>query len=204
MLLINELTIANLQSGKFENQLPEFYKLRGIVENFPPWHYNESVFNHTIAVLNCEDLIIKQLSRKLRDYLRQRPFSDNTRQDLLHLAIVFHDIGKLETFVKTGETTSCKNHESVGAEKARQILQREFSLSNLEVERICQMIAEHGNFCAFSHRQSTFQEYERLKAQHPEIFWEMILLELADTQALPNSEEKNWMIEVYKKLLKEN
>jgi len=199
---ITDLTIENLRDRKFIQEIPEFYQLRNVVENFPPWHYHESVFDHTLAVLEQESLILQQIPDALRNYLRQKPFLQYSRQDLLHLSIVFHDIGKLETFVQTGEVTSCSGHEEKGAEITTRILQREFLLNSKEIKRVAEMIQHHGNFCAFSRRQNTFQEYEKLKKQFPKVFSEMILLELADTQTLPNSNEKSWMINVYKELLR--
>jgi len=53
---ITDLTIENLRDRKFIQEIPEFYQLRNVVENFPPWHYHESVFDHTLAVLEQESL----------------------------------------------------------------------------------------------------------------------------------------------------
>lgn len=206
MIRISDLTISSLRKGKFPHQLPEFYQLRNVVENFPPWHYQESVYDHTLAVL-CEERKIYRsslLSRRQIEQLQQKPFSEYSRQDLLHLASVFHDVGKLKTFVQNPETekTSCAGHEEKGAEMTREILSREFIIRPEEVQRVSELIAQHGNFCAFSRRQNTFQCYGNLRQQFPEIFLEMVLIELADTRALPDSDEKSWMIDVYKKLLK--
>lgn len=138
---IKELTIKNLKSGKFIKELPEFYELKNIIEN-NSWHKNESTFNHTLNVLdNYLRFLNKNKNNNLRKYLGQK-IDNYKRKDLLHLAIVLHDIGKVETIVKNGKKSSFPKHEIISVLKSRKILKR-FNLSSNEASIILGTIKNH-------------------------------------------------------------
>lgn len=203
MLNISDITLNKLEAGRLEEQLPELYALRSCVENFPPWHTNESVYDHTIATLEeLEDLFKTQ---DLQGYLSFH-VNKYTKKDLLYLATVLHDIGKPKTLIRLGKETRCSNHEIVSAIKAGRILPR-FGLSPNENRRVLQIIRSHGFFCVTSHEKNPERDYEILRKGYEKIFLDMLLFEMADTKALRVNEEgkrkQQQMIGFYQKQIDE-
>ena len=200
MLRIEDLTLENLKSGNLRIDLPEFYELQNCIENFPPWHFNESVYDHVISVLTELEKIFHRKNKSLESYFLEKPSQDYTRRQLLYLATVFHDIGKPETLVVERDKRYCPGHEQIGTEKSRKILSR-FNLLQAEKNRVLQIIELHGDFCVTSHGKAAIQDYIKLKQKYPHIFLDLIVFELADTKALHVSEEgrskKQFMVDFY-------
>ena len=206
MLRIEDLTLENLKSGNLKRDLPEFYELQGCIENFAPWHFNESVYDHTISVLEELEKIFQRDDSRLINYFQVRPHESYTKRQLLYLSTVFHDIGKPETLVVEDDKRYCPGHEQIGAEKLKVILER-FDILRKEKERILQIVGLHGDFCVTNHEKTTTEDYARLKRKYPEIFLDLIVFELADTKGLHVSEEgrakQNFMIEFYEFQIRE-
>ena len=82
--------------------IPEIQALRNVVEN-NPWHKDQSVFVHT-----------KNVVEALQKY---------TKNELLLLAALFHDIAKPKTFTRDRKTkmTLCVDHEKKSAEMMAEI-----------------------------------------------------------------------------------
>ncbi len=66
------------------NDIPEFYALRGVVENSRSWHKNDSVFDHTLRAIDRLDEYLGQASDKINSYLSQK-VGRYSRRDLLYL-----------------------------------------------------------------------------------------------------------------------
>ncbi len=189
LLSIRDLHFLDLNNGAFENKLPEFYGLKNCVEHMPPWHFYESVFDHSISVVGSLLEIFNRENKQLRTYLGKNPFDHYTKKDLLFLMTAFHDIAKPDTVI-TDENgyTSCPEHERKGAIKAQSILDR-FDLVREESECITAMIGLHGIFCYTQHRENPERDYNNLRRLHPSIYLDMLLFELADTKALHVADE---------------
>jgi UTP:GlnB (protein PII) uridylyltransferase len=194
MLKIEEITIAKLKFGKLKKELPEFYELKKVIEN-NPWHDNESTFTHTLAVLKeLENFLKNNKNNKLKKYLNER-LDNYERKDLLYLAAVLHDLGKKETMVKKGKSSSFPKHEKVSAVKAKNIL-RKFNLSLREKNIVLGIIRNHSDLHAIIDREN-----KNLKTQFSGLMKlskgfsiELIILVMVDTA---DSYLKKTMLERY-------
>jgi poly(A) polymerase len=200
MISLEKITINNLIKNLLQEDLPEFYELRNTIENFTPWHTKESAFDHTLLVLEELEKLFQQASAEILDYLDQKLNGGYKRKQLLYIATVLHDIGKPETLTTEGEKAYCPGHEEKGTEKAKTILSR-FYLSQEEKTHILNIIRYHGVFSVESTEKDPKLRFEDLKKQHPSIFLDLVLLEIADTLGCQvNSEgkqEQEWMISFY-------
>jgi len=176
---ISEFTIDKIKNRAFEESLPELYQLEEIIEN-SLWHINESVFDHTIAVVKELEELIEKVNVKLKDYLNEK-INNYLRKEVLLLGAIFHDIGKVETFIKEDGTTKCLGHEEKGAEKLKEIIRR-FDLLREEQSLVIQIVKNHGvihDILSYPKEQIR-KEIEDFKLQHSNIFWELVLLSMAD------------------------
>jgi len=191
-----------IRRDELKGLIQEFYELKSVIEN-SDWHDNDSVFNHTLAVLRWLKKILKKTRIEILGYLNKK-IDYCTRKELLTLAVLFHDIAKKETIIKKEGKTSCSNHEKEGARKVRKILSR-FLLSSKEKSLVVQMINNHD----LLHLILKLNEKKREKAfarfKKSATFWETALLGAADTLSCqPKKEaidEVNCRLKFYKKLL---
>lgn len=59
------LDTKKIRQGNFIKQIPEFYNLREVIES-NDWHNNDSVFNHTLIVLEKLKALLKDIRRDFR------------------------------------------------------------------------------------------------------------------------------------------
>ena len=199
---ISVLNSRNIKSGKLTDLMPEFYELKKVVEN-NDWHNKETVFNHTLSVLDNLEKIIRNSKKEVRQALYET-VGKNTRKNLLGAAALLHDIGKKETIIDLKGIRYCPGHEQAGAKKAKKILKR-FDLSEKESKIITDIIRNHGlihdiiglgdrNFKkdivknrGLSHivvgliNKDFQEEYKNFKKKFSNIYLELILLAFADT-----------------------
>ena len=200
---ISKLNRKNIKSGRLVKLIPEFYELKKVVEN-SPWHNKESVFDHTLSVLDNLEKIIRSLRKKIKQTLN-KTVDKNSRKSLLCIAALLHDIGKKETITDLGGgVRGCPGHERKGAQKTKKILKR-FNLSPKEFKIITDIVRNHGvihDIIGLGHKyfqkgvgkerslthavtgleNKDFQkEYENLKKKFSNIYLELILLAFADT-----------------------
>lgn len=143
------ITLEALKAGQFQTDFPKFYALKTVEENNSA-HEHQVVLDHVLAVLTSLQEVLKldfikddEVKAKLRRYLDHSP-DILTRESLIFLATVFHDIGKLETLVeKEPGVFACPAHELVGAGIAREYLDQ-IELSTREKIWILQFITLHG------------------------------------------------------------
>jgi putative nucleotidyltransferase with HDIG domain len=192
LLNINEITIEKLKAGELVDKLPEIYELKEVIENNNS-HINQSVFDHTISVMeNLEKLI-----------------DENSKKQLLILAATFHDIGKKETIVEKEGKISCPGHELASAKKMPNILER-FNLSPAEKDYIIRVISNHGrlhDLMSGVSRENLEAEYEKIKAEIKDIIYEILLLTEADMMGGDlekiNQNEYSFRMDFYNKEIKE-
>lgn len=110
------LSSENFQAGYFKKDLPEIYALAKVIEN-GPWHNNQNVFEHTMAVFKQFELLFKEniLKSQIIEQLKLK-VGKHTRKELLTISVLLHDIAKPVTFVKdkTG-MVRCPGHEFFGS-----------------------------------------------------------------------------------------
>lgn len=201
---ISDINIEKIKNNKLTKELPEVYQLKEVIEN-NDWHNQESVFDHTLVVLEKLKEIIRDSPPKIFSYLNQK-IDNYSRKDLLFLSALFHDIGKKETLLKDNDITSCPNHEEHGSIKIKEILNR-FDLSNKEKGVVIQIVKNHGliHLVLDLKNDKLDQEYKKFKLSHSDIFLELILLATADTAGsylqIVRPEEFKFRMNFYKKIL---
>lgn len=200
------INIDKLRSGEFADLIPELYELKEIIENDGYYHDNDSIFNHTLRVLEKLEESLKDVKEKTSDYLRQK-ITNYARQELLFLTTLLHDIGKKETLVKDNKgLTSCPNHAEQSLVKAKEILSR-FDLSEEEKDLVCQTIKYHMllYLVVKPDNNKINDQFLEVKREHPDIFLELVLLAMTDilgTQLKENKpEEFDFVINFYKEFL---
>ena len=176
MLKVSAINIEKLRNNQFQEELPEFFELKNYVEN-NGWHNNDSVFNHTLTVLEELEKLLKTTNNKINSYLNQK-IDNYTKKDLLFLGTLFHDIAKSDTFEKNDDSTTCKNHEGFGAEKVKSILNR-FDLSNREKDIVIRIVKYHDEIHVILEPKNDKleEQYQKFKSERHDIFMELILLD---------------------------
>lgn len=71
MLKISDISIEKLRNNEFQKELPEFYELKGVIEN-NSWHSNDPVFDHTLAVLKELEKLLKSANDKINSILSEK------------------------------------------------------------------------------------------------------------------------------------
>ncbi len=178
---LSDIAIKKIKSKELEKLIPEFYKLENIIEN-NPWHNEESVFNHTISVLDNLEKIIRNSKKEIKQALN-KIIDKNSRKNLLYVATLLHDIGKKEAITDLGGgVRGCPGHEKKGAQKTKKILKR-FNLSQKELKIITDIVKNHGvTHDMIGLENKDFQkEYKNFKKKFSNIYLELILLAFADT-----------------------
>jgi len=180
MIKVSDINIEKLRNKQFQNELPEFFELENFIEN-NAWHNNDSVFNHTLAVLDELEKLLKNVNNKINSYLNQK-VDGHIRRELLFLGALFHDIAKSDVLVKNGDLTSCPKHEEVGSEKVKSILDR-FDLSDREKAVVADIVKYHGEIHIILNPKNnkTEEQFDKFKSERHDIFTELILLGMADT-----------------------
>ena len=139
---LSEITVDVVKRGKLKDIIPELYELKEVVEN-SDWHNQEVVFDHTIDVLENLGKVISDSNESIRKSLAE-VVDINTREDLLRVSALFHDLGKKETVADLGGgLIKCPGHEEVSARLAEEILKR-FEVSPGESEIIVRIVKNHG------------------------------------------------------------
>jgi UTP:GlnB (protein PII) uridylyltransferase len=204
MIKLSDVTIEKIKNEYFINDLPELYELKNVIEN-NLWHVNDSVFNHTINVLQNMESLLNKTNEKIKNYLNEK-IEKYSRRDLLFLATIFHDIGKKETFVKEGDITSTYKHPEIGYSKTKKILEM-FDLSQNEKNIVLDIIENHGvvsdivNF----ENDNLEEDIKSFNNDYKSIFIELILFIMADTSGSKlknkNPLEYKFRMDFYKNII---
>ncbi len=204
MIKVSDITIDKLKDGYLQNELPEFFELKDCIEN-NSWHNNDSVFIHTLSVLEELEKLLKTVNNKINSYL-DKMIDSYSRRDLLFLATLFHDIAKTDTLVEENNITSCLQHEEIGSKKVRSILDR-FDLSEQEKAIVVNLVKYHGEIHPIlsSKNENIEKQLADFEVKHYDIFIELILLGMSDTFGSQlkdnNIEEYNFRKDYYRSII---
>lgn len=178
------LTSENLKNGTLEPLLPEIYELKNIVENSPPWHLNQNVFDHTVKTLAAlESFLSSPLSESVASHLNQA-LGKCTRLEILKLSTILHDMAKDRTLLVDDKgITRCPSHEIVGGSLVNNFTGR-FDLNKQSYEAVFRIVTFHGvahetiNF--ITNGKNETQAVEMFKGVAEDLFIELTLLTMAD------------------------
>ncbi|MFH1661728.1 MAG: HD domain-containing protein [Candidatus Falkowbacteria bacterium] len=204
MIKVSDITIEKLRNNQLQNELPEFFELKKCIEN-NSWHNNDSVFSHTLSVLEELKKLLRTVNNKINSYLNQQ-IDNYSRKDLLFLSTLFHDIAKTDTLIEENNLTSCPDHEEIGSEKVKDILER-FDLSGKEKVIVIDTIKYHGKIHPILSLKNTNieKQFADFKQRHHDIFIELILLGMSDTFGSQlkenNIEEYNFRRDFYRRII---
>jgi hypothetical protein len=144
-----DITLEALKAGKFNKAFPLLATLKRTVENNSA-HDQQSVLDHTLGVLaalnknfSLEFVKDEKVRKKLQAYLGEKT-EISSRQTLIFLATVFHDVGKAQTLIEISPgVMACPGHELISKGIAREYL-KEIELTIIEKSWILQFILLHG------------------------------------------------------------
>lgn len=145
---ISQVTSKLLKDKAYLASFPEYYALASVTEN-GLWHNNQNVLDHVIAVyagletiLGFDDLKVDQKG-VLEKYLREVT-GNQTRQNILKVAILLHDIAKTDVLVKKPDgTAGCPGHDLIAAGRVKNFAKR-FNLDNKAESNVERMVRYHG------------------------------------------------------------
>lgn len=142
------ITAKDLQKGKYKKLLPEYYELNSVIEN-SPWHLNQSVFNHMVAVFKGLEKVLGfsfikgEIKKEVLKHL-QTKVKKHSRKELLIIATLLHDIAKKETIIEEQSGIKrCPAHEIIGSNMVKKFSSR-FDLSNNETKIVEKIVHYHG------------------------------------------------------------
>lgn len=157
--------------------------LKSVVEN-NEWHKNENVLDHTFCVVEHLDSLMLKLPQGIKQYF-QTKIDKLNKKDVLISAVFLHDIGKGKTITTEKGKTRTLNHEKTGADMVSLLLKDILNISDAERKKIVKIIKYHGeiHFLLDKEHYSDFL-LEKFKKKHEDIYWELIILGMADILAM--------------------
>ena len=142
-----DFSLELLADGTLSQQLPEYYSLKEVVES-QGWDDDESVFDHSLnsaralRTIMMFDYLPDSDRKKLTNYLHQ-PFEGHTRMQLLEVATLLHDIGKIVSLQRNAQgNTSSPSHGILGSWLAGPLLEK-IDLTKTEKQFVLELIADH-------------------------------------------------------------
>jgi putative nucleotidyltransferase with HDIG domain len=144
------LTINTQEHGTTNDQFLDLYielqPLQHLTE-INDWHNHQTVFDHTQLVVSAAINILSTLSPELRSLLKEE-IDTKSKEELIIVATLFHDIGKINTFRQDNGKTTTIGHETEGAKMIGPILMK-YNFSPDQIAYVTWLIEEHGNFSNF-------------------------------------------------------
>ena len=161
--------------------LPECEPMRNCSQND---YYQQDVWQHSIAALEALEFFLANPQKILGRHadealpiLAQRIAGGRTREIMLKLGVLLHDIGKpnCRTVDENG-VTHFYGHQVAGARLAGSLCAR-FCFSNKEIDFVSQLVRQHMRVVhLFSLRRTSRKALSRLFKLGPELFWPLLLL----------------------------
>jgi UTP:GlnB (protein PII) uridylyltransferase len=176
MLSLADFTIENIKTGKLAAQLPEFYALKNIIEN-NAGHIHDPVFDHCVRTAEKLSEVLLTVPSEVRRQLQEQ-IGEHTRAELLCLAALLHDIGKVE--VPMSSEGAFIGHEKAGAILVRDSILKKTNLSPVAQAHIVSIVEHHDVLHVLSNDANPQVNLSETIKKYPLIFPELILLVLAD------------------------
>lgn len=145
---MSQVTSKSLRNKAYLSSFPEYYELASVTEN-SLWHNNQNVLDHVIGVyagletiLEFNDLEVGQKS-VLEKYLSE-VVGSQTRQNILKVATLLHDIAKTDVLVKKPDgTAGCPGHDLIAAGRVKNFAER-FDLDSKAESNVERIVRYHG------------------------------------------------------------
>ncbi|MCX8065255.1 MAG: CCA tRNA nucleotidyltransferase [Candidatus Hydrogenedentes bacterium] len=156
------------QTGLLNEIIPELSLLRNIPQP-PEYHPEGDVLTHTFL---CLEKLPENVSI------------------ILALSILFHDVGKKDTFIEE-ERIRFPKHEAIGAEITKKIMER-LRFSKSETESVCWLVKNHMCLLQFPQMKKSTKTRLFINPLFP------LLLELVKIDILASHGDTSLLDEVYK------
>jgi len=145
---ISKVTSKSLRDKEYLSSFPEYYELASVTEN-SLWHNNQNVLDHVVGVYSGLETVLEfndlKLGQKntLNEYLSDVA-GNQTRQNLLKVATLLHDIAKTDVLVKRPDgTAGCPGHELIAAARVKNFAKR-FDLDSKAESNVERIVRYHG------------------------------------------------------------
>ncbi len=168
--------------------LPECEPMRDCSQND---YHQQDVWQHSIAALEALEFFLARPQELLGQYadeaspiLAQRIAGERTREIMLKLGVLLHDIGKpsCRTVDENG-VTHFYGHEVAGARLAGSVCAR-FCFSNKEIDFVIQLVRQHMRVVhLFNLTRTSRRALSRLFKLGPELFYPLLFLFGSDYRA---------------------
>jgi tRNA nucleotidyltransferase/poly(A) polymerase len=168
--------------------LPECESMRDFPQN--DFHHQD-VLQHSFSALEALETFLERPEDLLKSFadhssaiLAQTIAAERTRQSMLKLAVIIHDIGKplCKTLDQDG-VIHFYGHEVVGAKLAGTLCSR-LRFSNKEVHFVSQLVRQHMRAVhLFNLERPSRRALGRFFGLGPELFWPLLLLYASDYRA---------------------
>ena len=169
--------------------LPEHEPLRNCSHNDC---HQQDVWQHSLSALEALESFLVNPQELLGRYadealpiLTQRIAGERTREIMLKLGVLLHDIGKPNCrTVDDNGVTHFYGHEVAGARLAGSLCAR-FCFSNKEIDFVSQLVRQQMSvFHLFSLKRTSRKALIRLFKLGPELFWPLLFLFGSDYMAI--------------------
>ena len=161
--------------------LPECEPMRNCSQND---YHHQDVWQHSLSALEALESFLASPQELLGRYadealpvLAQRIAGERTRETMLKLGVLLHDIGKpsCRTVDENG-VTHFYGHEVAGARLAGSLCAR-FCFSNKEIDFVSQLVRQHMRVVhLFSLKRASRKALSRLFKLGSELFWPLLFL----------------------------
>ena len=216
----NSATILRVldDDNVLELMMPECEPMRNCSQND---YHHQNVWQHSLAALEVLESFLASPEELLGGYadealpiLAQRIAGERTREIMLKLGVLLHDIGKpnCRTVDENG-VTHFTGHEVTGARLAGSLCAR-FCFSNKEIDFVRQLIHQQMRVVhPFSLKRTSRKALSHLFILGPELFWPLLFLFGSDylaakdprsrkTEIGPLCQQINRWLDFYHKQLK--
>ena len=175
--------------------LPECEPMRNCSQNN---YRHQDVWQHSLSALEVLESFLASPQELLGEYanealpiLAQRIAGERTREIMLKLGVLLHDIGKpnCRTVDENG-VTYFYGHEVDGAKLAGSLCAR-FCFSNKETDFVSQLVRQQMSVVhLFSLKRASRKALSRLFKLGPELFWLLLFLFASDYLAINGARSK--------------
>lgn len=147
-LVIFQINSDSLEKKEYIETLPEYYALAAVTEN-GSWHNHQNTLHHVTSVFKNLELLLRfenktdRQKKSVKAYLSTM-VGTKTRKEILIVATLLHDIGKVDTLLQRLDgSSSCPGHELVGAARVKNFTSR-FGLNDRDESYVERIVRYHG------------------------------------------------------------
>lgn len=140
MVDILDITTTDLKEGKYKDLFPDLYSLKGIIER-TGMHDDQDAFEHTLSVFEALRRVLFEYKPLIQTRLSQK-IDKLTREEILILTAILHDIGKKYTVIAAKGVITGPGHENISSQMI--LNNNTLNLSSRDRETFAFVVSLHG------------------------------------------------------------